>query len=253
MFTFLCQWFDCFGLDSREYSPEVQGKGKVVAVVCVCVCTCVCMNLCIDLLYLCWKDVVGILGLWQSNPKTKLSERMISESRQVFIQRAHKPQTDLDLTHHCWLHCLQPSSFIFTPHSLHITPSTPLSFPLYTSHSINKQLKTITVTLSHSPLKHAAVEPPPAALHHQSSYSTLTGTGGQMWVLAGWEVEESAVISAMCRTVICWSYKHRWTAALQACDSSVCESEDVSETPQINCNNMCPADARNLSKILQSG
>ncbi|KAL7397355.1 hypothetical protein ABVT39_020677 [Epinephelus coioides] len=52
---------------------------------------------------------------------------------------------------------------------------------------------TITVTLSRPPLKHAAVGPPLAALHNQSSHSTLAGTVGQMWDV--WcEMEETAAV-----------------------------------------------------------
>jgi len=37
-----------------------------------------------------------------------------------------------------------------------------------------------------------------------------------MTELAGWEVEKTAVITAVCWTVMCKTYKHRWTAGLQA-------------------------------------
>ena len=61
MFSFLCQWFDCFGFDSRESGPEVQGKGKAVAVECVCVC--VAMSLCKCHVYFSSvRDVMEILG-----------------------------------------------------------------------------------------------------------------------------------------------------------------------------------------------
>lgn len=42
---FLCNWFDCLGFHSREYSLEVQSKGKVVTDVCVPE---LCMTFCIQ-------------------------------------------------------------------------------------------------------------------------------------------------------------------------------------------------------------
>lgn len=57
---------------------------------------------------------------------------------------------------------------------------------------------------------------------------------------AGWEVEGTAVISAVCRTAMCWTYKHRHTAALQAREYM---------SPQTNFNHICSPGAQNLSKI----
>lgn len=78
MFTFLCLWFDCYGLDSRENVSEVQDEGKVL-----CVCVTVCTSLCKCQAYFSsiLSIVVEMLGLWWSGANLKLMETMISTGR----------------------------------------------------------------------------------------------------------------------------------------------------------------------------
>lgn len=78
MFTFLCLWFDCFGLDSGENGAEVQGEGKSL-----CVCVTVSTSLCKCQAYFSsvLSIVVEMLGLWWTGANSKLMETMISTGR----------------------------------------------------------------------------------------------------------------------------------------------------------------------------
>lgn len=146
----------------------------------------------------------------------------------MFIQRARKPSTDPGLTHRC---CRLPGLFS------HQIPSTEGLSTLSTSHSVNKLPMTLTAALSRPPLRRAAVVPPsgcstPVRLPWHNDRDRcddcirLRGGGG-----GGGD----AVIRVMCRTVMCYTYKHRWAVALLARDWPCGTTEELQQHVPCRC------------------